>query len=70
MKPSTMWKEPNADSTVVVSDAALPCLSTTVTWLVPCSGVDTAAEAGTLNSPALAVPIVFSPEISLARALR
>ena len=27
MKPSTMWNEPNADSTVVVSDAALPCAS-------------------------------------------
>src|SRR5690348_14778162 len=38
MKPSTMWNDPNADSTVVVSAAALPSESTTLTWLVPCSG--------------------------------
>ncbi|SKT83474.1 Uncharacterised protein [Mycobacteroides abscessus subsp. abscessus] len=68
--PSTMWNEPNADSTVVVSDAALPRESTTVTWLVPCSGVDTAADAGMLNSPGLAMPIVVSPEISRARPAR
>ncbi|SLA03969.1 Uncharacterised protein [Mycobacteroides abscessus subsp. abscessus] len=37
MKPSTMWKLPNADSTVVVIDATLPYLSATVMWLVPCS---------------------------------
>jgi hypothetical protein len=28
MNPSTMWNEPNADATVVVSAAALPCAST------------------------------------------
>ena len=38
MNPPTMWKEPNAASTLVVIDAALPSPSTTLMWLVPFSG--------------------------------
>src|SRR5829696_3220958 len=51
MNPSTMWNEPNADSTVVVSAAALPCVSTMLIWLVPCSGVGGAGSVGGPNSP-------------------
>ena len=65
-----MWNEPNADSTVVVIDAALPCASTMLIWLVPCSGVGGAGVVGGPNSPGFAVPMVCCSEISAARPAR
>ncbi|CQD14171.1 hypothetical protein BN970_02848 [Mycolicibacterium conceptionense] len=56
-KPSTMWKEPNADSIVVVRDAALPKLSMMLIWLVPCSGAGGMVIGGA-KSPGVATPIV------------
>src|SRR6476619_4900743 len=58
MNPSTMWNEPNADSTVVVIEAALPLVSTMLIWLVPCSGGGGAGAVGGPNSPGFAVPMV------------
>ena len=69
-KPSTMWNAPNADSMVVVNDAALPCRSTTLMWLVPCSGGAGTGAMGGPNSPGCAVPMVRSGEISAARPAR
>ena len=58
MNPSTMWNEPNADSTVVVIEAALPPVSTMLIWLVPCSGGGGGGAVGGPNSPGFAVPMV------------
>ena len=70
MNPSTMWKEPKADSTVVVSEAALPYSSITLIWLVPPSGMGAAVAGGAPNSPGFAVPMLRSTEISAARPAR
>ena len=70
MNPSTMWNEPNADSTVVVSAAALPYSSTTLIWLVPCSGMGAGVAGGAANSPGFAVPMLRCSEISAARPAR
>src|SRR5690606_1968324 len=56
MNPSTIRNEPNDDSMEVVNAAALPCASTMLMWLVPCSGTGTGAPAGASNSPGGAVP--------------
>ena len=69
--PSTMWNEPNADSTVVVIAAALPYLSTTEMWLVPCSRSWVCGLSGTgPKSPGCAVPIDRFGSISAARCFR
>ena len=47
MKPRTISRAPKASSTVVVMARAFPASSTTITWLVPCSGWGGMGESGT-----------------------
>ncbi|CFR93583.1 Uncharacterised protein [Mycobacterium tuberculosis] len=50
--------------------AALPYESTTLRWLVPCSGTGGATAVGAPKSPGLALPMLCCGEISAARAAK
>ena len=71
MNPATMSREPNARSTLVVNETALPRESTTERWLVEASSGDalsarsSSSEPG--GTPGTASPIARSGPIKRAR---
>ncbi|MNL12877.1 hypothetical protein D3C87_1337580 [compost metagenome] len=69
-KPCVMWNEPMLPSTVVVITTTLPCLSTTVKCVVPCSSVLSMPSGTSPRSPALARFMLFVRLMRLARPCR
>ena len=71
MKPSTMWNEPNADSTVVVSDGGVAlCVDDADLAGAVLGDRGAGVVGGAPNSPGFAVPMLRCSEISAARPAR